>query len=66
MIPSTSKIIKILCAVCKNQGFAILSSSCLSNSIWHPFGLLLGGFLEPKMAETSLEIPLGPAKSRSM
>ena len=61
----TSKIIEILSTVCKNQGFAILSSSRLSSLSWHPFGLLLGSLLALRMAETSLKIPLGPAKSSS-
>ena len=50
---------------CNFRGFAIFSSSHLSSSICHPFGVLLGSLLAPKMAETSLEIPLGLAKSRS-
>ena len=63
--PGTSKIIKILRTVCKNQGFAILSSHRLLNSIWEPFGLPLAGLLPLKIAETCLETPLGAAKSRS-
>ena len=34
-------------------------------SILHPLGLTFGSLLAPKMAETSLGIPLGAAKSRS-
>ena len=42
-----------------------MSSNRLLSSIWDPLGLLLGNLLALKMAETSIGIPLGAAKSRS-
>ena len=62
--PGTSKIKQILCTVVKNQGFAIFSPSRLRTSIWDPFGFFFGTHLAPKIVETSLQGPLGPAKSR--
>ena len=47
--PGTSKIIKILCTVVKNQGFAIFSSSRLRDPIWGPPGLRFGTMLALKM-----------------
>ena len=61
----TSKIIKILATVVKNQGFAIFSPDRFWTSIWDPPGLVLGGYLAPGNAETSLLGALGPSKSRS-
>ena len=58
-----SKIIEIHHTVCKFQGFALLSSSRLSSSFWEPLGRLLGGFLEPKIAETGSWRPPGPKKN---
>ena len=43
----------------------IFSLNRFRTSILHPLGLTFGSLLAPKMAETSLGIPLGAAKSRS-
>ena len=59
----TSKIIKIHRTVCKFQGFAICNLSGLLTPIWERLGRLLGGFLEPKIAETGSWRPPGPKKS---
>ena len=61
----TSKIIKILATVGDFNGFAIFSLDRFRTSILDPLGLPFGTFLAPKMAETSLGLPLGAAKSRS-
>ena len=45
--------------------FAYFSSSRLPSSILDPPGLPWGRLLAPQMAETSLEIRLGPPESRS-
>ena len=44
---------------------AVFSSKHFLSSIRETLGLLLGSLLAPKMAQTSLGIPLGPAQSRS-
>jgi len=62
--PWTSKIIEINATVVKNQGFAIFSPDRFWTSIWDPPGLLLGGYLAPGNAETSLLGGLWPSKSR--
>ena len=59
----TSKIIKIHRTVCKFQGFAICNLSGLLTPIWERLGRLLGGFLEPKIAETGSWRPPGPKKN---
>ena len=59
----TSKIIKIHRTVCKFKGFAICSLSRLLTSFWERLGSLLGGFLEPKIAETGSWRPPGPKKN---
>ena len=45
--------------------FGLLSSSRLRDPILDPPGLRFGSFGAPKIAETSLEIPLGALKGRS-
>ena len=62
--PWTSKIIKILATVVKNQGCAIFSPDRFGTSIWDPPGLVLRGYLAPGNAETSLLGGLWPSKSR--
>ena len=59
--PGTSKIKQILYTVCDFCDFTIFSSTRFWASFWSPFWKPFG----PKMAETSLGIPLGAAKSRS-
>ena len=61
----TSKIMEILRTVCKFGVFASLNSCRLLSSTCKPHGLLSGSLLALKMAETSLGIPRGAAKSRS-
>ena len=46
------------------EDIIIFSSDRFRTSIWDPPGLFLGGYLTPKMAETSLQGALGPAKGR--
>ena len=43
--PGALNIIKILCTLVKNQGFAMFSSSRLRSSIGDPFGLHFGSLL---------------------
>ena len=63
--PGTSKIIEIQLKKKVFKEIMFLSWSCFGTSFWHPFGSRFGRLLAPKMAETSLEIPLGAPKSRS-
>ena len=44
--------------------FTIFSLDHFRTSIWDPPGLLFGGYLALKIAETDLLGPLGPSKSR--
>ena len=63
--PGTLKIKEFCETSSKFCVFAVFSSSRLRDPIWDPPGLRFGSHLAPKMAETSLGIPLGAAKSRS-
>ena len=63
--PGTSKI-KEFCETSFNIcDFAIFNPESILDPILDPPGLRFGSFLAPKMAETCLEIRLGPAKSSS-
>ena len=63
MILGPKKSSKILATVCDFSGFAIFSLDRFRTSIWDPPGLILGGYLAPKMAETRLLGGLGPSRS---
>ena len=63
--PGTSKI-KEFCETSFNIcDFAIFNPESILDPILDPPGLRFGSLLAPKMAETCLEIRLGPAKSSS-
>ena len=59
------KIIKILATVGDFSGFAIFSLDRFRTSFFDLPGLLLGGYLASRQAETGLLGGLGPSKSRS-